>query len=217
MANVSNIRPLIVKWEGGLSRHKSDTASALPAPWTYNGYNDWHTNKGVTYATFLGLAPKIGYSITPDNFFTMPDTIWDAIFKVGYWNPWNLDELKSQAIADIIVCFAWGSGVTGSFNSIKKYLATKGINVSNTSQAVDALNKISFLNEKKIFEELISWREQFFKSLNQPIFLRGWLNRLNDIKQFGLNTIKKKRIKIGIAVAVILIVSVACVYFVTKK
>lgn len=217
MANFSNIRPLIIKWEGGLSRHKSDSAATLPAPWLYNGFNDWHTNKGVTYATFIGLAPKIGYKISPENFFNMPDSIWDNIFKIGYWNPWNLDNLKSQAIADTIACFAWGSGVTGSFNSVKKYLATKGINVSNTAQAVDALNKISFLHETQIFEELINWREQFFRSLNQPIFLRGWLNRLNDIKNFGLETIKKKKIKITVAVILIIIVIAGTTYVLLKK
>lgn len=194
MANVSNIRPLIIKWEGGLSRDTNDTASKNPAPWTYKGVTGWHTNKGVTYATFINLANKVGYQPTAENFFNMPDSIWDGIFKIGYWDPWKLDNMKSQAIADTLACFAWGSGVQGSFNSVKKYLATKSINVSNTEEAVQQFNKLSLFNEEKIFLELIDWREKFFRSLNQPVFLRGWLNRLADIKQFGLNTIKKKSI-----------------------
>lgn len=217
MANVSNIRPLIIKWEGGLSRNPADTASKNPAPWPYNGVTGWHTNKGVTYATFLNLANKVGYQVNPQNFFVMPDKIWDGIFKIGYWDPWNLDKMNSQAIADTLACFAWGSGVTGSFRSIQKYLATKGITVNNTLEAVQAFNKLSILNEEKTFLELIDWREKFFRSLNQPIFLRGWLNRLEDIKQFGLNTIKKKRlIKIG-AIVLVIIVIAGTLYILFKK
>lgn len=37
LANVSNIRPFIQKWEGGLSKNPNDTASSNPAPCTYKG------------------------------------------------------------------------------------------------------------------------------------------------------------------------------------
>lgn len=193
MANSSNIRPFIQKWEGGLSRNPADTASRNPAPWPYNGQTGYHTNKGVTYSTFASLAPQLGYTITPENFFTMPALIWDGIFKIGYWNPWELDRMRSQIIADFIADFAYMSGTQGSFNSIKKYLAGKGISVSTRGQAVDALNKLSLGNEQQIFTELVAHREAFFKSLNQPTFINGWLNRLNNLKDFGLKTLLKKK------------------------
>lgn len=212
MANVSNIRPFIQKWEGGLSRHSADNASAHPAPWPHNGVTGWHTNKGVTYAAFVGLAPKSGYAITPENFFTMPPKIWDAIFKVGYWDPWHLDNLRSQAIADFIANASWGSGLTGSFNTIKKYLASKNIPVTTREQAVNELNKLSVLNEKAVFTDLINWRNNFLKSLSDfGVYGKGWLNRSNDLLQHGLETIEKKKIKI-IAIVVVLAVVVFCIY-----
>jgi lysozyme family protein len=192
MAKVSNIRAFIQKWEGGLSRDPNDRASSNPAPWPYKGKDGWHTNKGVTFTTFSSLAPRLGYAVTAENFFTMPDKIWDSIIQAGYWDSWDLDNMNSQAIADLLLDFAWGSGVGGSFNSIKKYLATKNKIVNNRTEAVKALNEISQFNEQTVFLELITWREKFFKSLNQPTFINGWLNRLNDLKNYGLNTIKKK-------------------------
>lgn len=196
MASVSNIRPFIQKWEGGLSRNTTDTASKNPAPWMYKGVNGWHTNKGVTYKTFVSFAPKLGYAITPDNFFGMPDAIWDAIFKNGYWDAWYLDKMNSQAIADLIADFSWGSGANGSFQSIRKYLLTKAYTVNSRLEAVEALNKLSFLNETEIFNELVAWRESFFKSLSTfGTFGKGWLNRLNDLQKFGLETIQKKKLK----------------------
>lgn len=207
MANVSNIRSFIQKWEGGLSRQTADNASSYPAPWQYNGLTGWHTNKGVTYKTFSSLAAKLGYSNTAQNFFNMPDDIWDKIFYYGYWQPWGLDNLKSQAIADFIANASWGSGLTGSFNTIKKYLATKNINVSTREQAVEALNKLSALNETDIFLELIEWRNNFFKTLSDfSTYGKGWLNRSAELKQFGLQTIAKKKIKIAVIVVVVIVI-----------
>ena len=217
MANVSNIRPFIQKWEGGLSRNTNDKASINPAPWTYKGLNGWHTNKGVTYTTFVGLATKLGYALTADNFFTMPDKIWDAIFKNGYWNTWYLDDLKSQAIADLIVDFCWGSGANGSFQSIRKYLATKNITVASRFEAVKELNKLAFFNEETIFTELVKHREQFFRSLNQPTFLNGWLNRLNSLNKFGLDAIAKKKIKLIIGGVLLLIVIGSTIFYLLKR
>jgi len=217
LASVSHIRPFIQKWEGGLSRALADNASAYPAPWPYKGVTGWHTNKGVTYKTFVSLAPKLKYAVTPDNFFIMPDYIWDAIFKVGYWDPWNLDNVKSQAIADFIANASWGSGLSGSFNTIKKYLASKGFQVSTKEQAVTTLNKLSLLNETQIFEELIKWRNAFFATLADfSVYGKGWLNRSEALKQFGLETIAKKKIKLIIG-GVLIIVIVGAVFYYYKN
>lgn len=196
MANSSHIRPFILQWEGGLSRDLADNASARPAPWPYNGLTGWHTNKGVTYATFSGSASKLGYQATADNFFKMPGDIWDKIFKVQYWDPWSLDKMNSQAIADFIANAAWGSGLTGSYNTIAAYLESKGIEVNSRLEAVQALNKLALLNETQIFNELIDWRNAFFKKLKDfPKFGTGWLNRSAALKTFGLETIQKKKLK----------------------
>lgn len=212
MASVGNIRPFIQKWEGGLSRQTADNASSYPAPWTYKGVTGWHTNKGVTYKTFSSLSSKLGYANTAENFFAMPDDIWDKIFYYGYWKPWGLDGVKSQAIADFIANASWGSGLTGSFNTIKKYLATKNISVSTKEQAVAALNKISLLNEKQIFTELIEWRNNFFRSLSDfSVYGKGWLNRSSDLFKHGLETIAKKKTKI-VAIVVILTIIIFCIY-----
>lgn len=219
MANVSNIRPFIQKWEGGLSRNTADSASSNPAPWVYNGLTGWHTNKGVTYSTFSSLSSKLGYANSADNFFKMPGDIWDAIYKTGYWDPWYLDKLNSQAIADLIADFSWGSGANGSFQSVRKYLEAKGYPVNSRLEAVEALNKLIILNETKIFSELVAHREAFFKSLSSyATFGKGWMNRLNALKTFGLETIAKKKIKI-IVIAVVLIVMVAAIgtYFYKSK
>lgn len=215
MASHKNIVPFFLKWEGGLSRDTKDSASNNPAPWPYKGLTGWHTNKGITYTTFVTMAPRMGYDITPDNFFIMPNEIWGKIMKGGYWDPYQLDDMQSQAIADTVVSWAWGSGIVGSFKQFKKYLATKNINVNIHTDVTRAFNElVNASNEEKIFLELAEWRANYFKSLNQPHWLQGWLNRLEEFKKFGLETIKKKRIRITlIAGALILIVIGSLVYY----
>lgn len=211
MADSTHIRPFIEDQEGGLSRAKTDTASKLTAPWTYKGFNDWHTNAGVTYASFVGLAPKLGYSITPDNFFLMPNSIWGPIFKRGYWDEMELDNVKSQAIADTILTWAWGSGPTGAYEQLKKFLLKKGITVNTKKEIDDAFNKlVNPLNEKQIFLELADARKAFFIAINQPSNLKGWLNRLEAFKKFELESLLKKKLKL-IAGGLILLVIIGAV------
>jgi hypothetical protein len=221
MADYRHPRKFILQWEGGLSRDAGDSASTHPAPWMHKGLSGWHTNKGVTFSTFESLAPMLGYAVTPENFFNMPDRIWEKIFKIGYWDAWRLDEMKSQAIADLLADFAWGSGIGGSFNSIDKYLATKGKQVTNREQATKALSELARGNEKKIFLELIGWREKFFRSLGQPWNLKGWLNRLihdesgdrQSLKEFGLESIKGSPLRIFIIPGLLLMALAITIIF----
>lgn len=198
MANHKIIVPFIRKWEGGLSRASTDRASRYPAPWSYNGLTGWHTNKGITFETFKENADNLGYDVTPENFFTMPDEIWTKIYKEIYWDHFDLDSMRSQSLANILVSWAWGSGRTGSFNLLKKYLATKGIYLGGTPyngaarQVPDILNKLSRGREKQIFDEMVEVRRQFYHDLNQPANLKGWLNRLASFVEFNAAAIKKK-------------------------
>lgn len=235
MANYKHIIPFVRKWEGGLSDSKHDTASKNPSPCTYQGRKGWHTNKGVTWQTFSGNAKKLGYNATCSNFLTMPDYIWNKIFKMSYWDKLLLDEVKSQSIADIILSFAWGSGV-GSINGsrgakplLRRFLKQKyNITIKSTQELIDAINKLSTTKkckgksvscEKKLLDELIDYRRKFFISLNQPHNLKGWLNRLDDFKEFAYKKLGKTNVKIavysGIALSVIGIIT--SVYFIIKK
>ena len=94
---LSKLVPFMKKWEGGLSRATTDTASSNPAPWTYKGQSGWHTNKGITYATFISNASRLGYAPTAENFFLMPDALWLKILTGAYINAFPLDEIAGLA------------------------------------------------------------------------------------------------------------------------
>jgi hypothetical protein len=193
MADIKYITSFTEKWEGGLSRATTDTASKNPSPYTYKGQTGWHTNKGVTYSTFKSLAPRLGYKDTAENFLNMPQDIWLKIAKVGYWDIINLDAVKSQAIANLIFSWQWGSGYSWR-NRVQRYLASKGINwsISDLKGLPNKLNELSDKQgEKKTFDELIEQKKQFLVSLNQPANERGWLRRLEDLKNNGYTFLGK--------------------------
>jgi lysozyme family protein len=194
MADSSKIISFIKAAEGGLSRATTDRASSNPAPWLFNGKKGWHTNRGITFTTFVSLAPKLGYEITPANFFNMPDSLWLKIFTFGYWTPMQLNNIQSQAIANCLADFAWASGVSGARTSIAKFLDDKHeIYSSSTLENNIALNKLTIkFGEEQIYRELIEWRRAFFLAIPGSANDKGWMNRMDALLAMGLDTIKKK-------------------------
>ena len=52
MKTINDYVAFTKKWEGGLSRDVSDSASKNPCPTPFNGKSGWHTNVGITYAVW---------------------------------------------------------------------------------------------------------------------------------------------------------------------
>lgn len=202
MADFKTAIPYIRKAEGGLSRATTDTASKNPAPFTYQGKTGWHTNKGITWTTFSGLASKLGYEPTAANFFSMPDSIWEKIYKDGYWNPMMAESFKSDAIAVAIVDYAWAFGVGGATTRLKKWVkSTFGIDAKTMADVVNTVNKQS--DEAETFNKLILHRKAAFSALKQPANEKGWLIRMDVLKDFGsslLKTISQNTGTIGISI-----------------
>lgn len=197
MADFNSAIPYIKKAEGGLSNALTDTASRKPSPFVYTGQN-WqgakylkpnlpvHTNKGITWETFTSMAKVAGFEPNEKNFIEMPDDIWLKIYKVGYWLPMKAELYNSQAIANLIVDWAWASGVGGATRQLVKYVKSRGLNADGVVTSKDAINSlIAKEGEKKIFDELIEARKNHFKALNQPANLKGWLSRMDELKRQG--------------------------------
>lgn len=188
MANFADNLKFISGAEGGLSRATTDSAHLHPCPCPYQGMTGWHTNRGVTWTAFVALGPKLGYDPSCENFFIMPDAIWSKIYHLGYWAPMNGDLYTSQAIANNVAEIAWGSGVGGATNMLKKFLLQYyNTPVSDTMGIAQAINKLTAQTDKDVFEKLMLHRANFYRSLNQPANLPGWLSRLDKLRQKSLS------------------------------
>jgi len=164
MADIKQFIPFLQSWEGGFVNHKNDKGGA--------------TNKGVTFATFQY---HYGKDKTVDDLKAITDDQWMHIFKSGYWNICKADQIKSQAVANMLVDWTYNSGRHG-IKYIQKvlYLASDGCVGPMT---INAINKC---DELTLFNTLKQGRELFFLNIverdsTQSRFLKGWLRRLNSI------------------------------------
>jgi lysozyme family protein len=166
--------PFVLRWEGGEVNDPDDSGG--------------HTNKGITRATFNQHSRKLlGKEPTLANFKAM--TREDAMkFIRHFWMKatWN-NRIKSQAVAEAITSWYWGSGAEG----IKQWQRMLRDKFGKRDIVVDGgvgpqtVNYTNAILEKTILVAAIETRAQTFQRIakNSPAkakFLKGWLNRLND-------------------------------------
>ena len=171
MADVNKLAPYILKWEGGFVDHKADKGGA--------------TNMGVTIATWR----QNGYDKDGDGdidvvdlkLLTKQDVI-NRILKPHYWDRWKADQIVSQPIANILVDWVWGSGNWGIIIP-QRLLGVEADGVVG-QQTITAVNRQS---PSDLFARIKAARLTFLNDIvknnpSQRVFLKGWINRLNDLK-----------------------------------
>ena len=170
MAKFEILADFILSWEGGFANHKNDKGGA--------------TNRGVTIATWK----KQGYDKDGDGDIDVDDlkliTADDAqrIMRLNFWNRWKADQIKSQAIANSLVDFVWGSGKWGIVIPQKLLGVTAdGIVGSNTLAVLNSQDPQEFFNR------LQARRKEFLLSISKPgtpnhEWRNGWLRRLASIQ-----------------------------------
>jgi lysozyme family protein len=169
MANSSKLVPFILQWEGGFVNDPLDLGGA--------------TNKGITIGTFTEYKRRKGLKApTVQDLKNISNEDWHEVFKSLYWDRWKADEIKSQAVANILVDWVWASGSHG----IKRPQRLLGV----TADGVVGSKTIAALNAKdpaELFKMIKADRIKFIDEIceKRPAnnrFKKGWLNRINAIK-----------------------------------
>ena len=172
MADVKLLSPIILKWEGGYVNHPNDKGGP--------------TNKGVTIATWR----KVGYDKDGDGDIDIDDLkllsnedVVNRVLKPSYWDRWKADQIKNQSIANVVVDWVWGSGLWG-IKVPQRILDVKddGIVGPKTLATIN-----DYRDQSELFKKLWLRRKLHFEDIvkadpTQAVFLKGWLNRLNDFK-----------------------------------
>lgn len=165
MAHAELLQPFILQWEGGFVNDPLDRGGA--------------TNKGITIGTFRRF---FGKDATVEQLKRITDDQWLHIFKSGYWDRWKADRIKNQSVADILVDWVWASGVYG-IKIPQRVLGVvdDGVVGEKTLAALNEQNPEEFF--QRIREERIKFVEDIVRrNPTQGRFLKGWKNRINDIK-----------------------------------
>jgi lysozyme family protein len=190
MANIDILLPFILKWEGGFVNDPADAGGA--------------TNKGVTIATWR----NVGYDKDGDKDIDVKDLklltdldVKNWVLKPHYWDRWKADQIQSQKVANILVDWVWGSGKNGIVIP-QRLLGVKADGIVGNK----TLSAVNFADPDQLFEAIFQARVDFFNDITRTSiakyekkigrkatekelmkhtnkrFLKGWLNRLNDIK-----------------------------------
>lgn len=164
MAKSELAMPHILKWEGGYSNHPKDKGGC--------------TMKGITIATYKQY---YGNTKTCSDLQKLTDQEWLNIFKKGYWDKCKGDYILNQSIANIIVDWAWNSGVKTAIKEIQRILNIKDDGIVGEI-TLSSLNK---QNQSELFNKIYKARVNFYiniceKDSSQKVFLNGWMNRIND-------------------------------------
>lgn len=168
MADFEQAIKHVLKWEGGLVDHPADPGGL--------------TNRGITIGTFKKYASKVGLEPTRENLISLTEDQAKQIYKEVYWKNIQGDLINSQAVANIFL--------DGHVN-----MGTNGIKVMQRELGVEADGVVgpitlSVLNTSApvvVFNGYKDSRELYYKELAEKkpkmnVFLKGWLNRINDIQ-----------------------------------
>lgn len=166
MADYKILIPYVLKFEGGYVNDPADSGGP--------------TNKGVTLNTFRSV---YGRAKTINDLKHMTDDQWRHIFKSLYWDKCKADDIADQSIANMLVDFAWHSGVTTAIKKLQKIVGV-------TSDGICGVQTIGAINSKyapETFNLLKAARMKYLQGIvknkpSQARFMNGWTKRINAIE-----------------------------------
>lgn len=216
MANFKQIISHVLKWEGGHSADPRDKALTYGHSGVLGkGYdnrfpnNYIHTNKGIIWSTWLDYAKKINMPTSErvNRFIKMTKSEWENLAYNLFWKHYYLDDVKSNAIAQIIFEGYWGGGGAYLVRSLQyklNELGFKGANGLGLSvdgamgkNTVFALNNAtkSYDTEISIIKYLTDKRVEYLKSTSSFSWAgKGWTNRVKEMLDSALSTAKNQRL-----------------------
>lgn len=166
MANPNVLIPFVLRYEGGFVNDPADSGGP--------------TNKGVTLNTFRSV---YGRAKTVNDLKHMTDNEWRHIFKSLYWDKCKADDIADQSIANMLVDFAWHSGVTTAVKKLQKIVGV-------TSDGICGVQTIGAINSRyapETFNLLKAARMRYLQGIvknkhSQARFMYGWTKRVNAIE-----------------------------------
>lgn len=185
MANFNNLKKFILSFEGGYVNDPLDKGG--------------ETNKGITIGTWATAgfnttekipSIKVGtkeYKNVTKSLYEMTDSQWDQIFTKFYWGRWKASEIKSQPIANILVDWAWASGIYSvKLTQRLLKLPEDGVVGPKTLAAIN-----NYPDQRQLFFDIKEERRQYIQDIinrtpTNAKFRVGWLRRIEAITYEGL-------------------------------
>lgn len=191
----------VLKREGGFINHPLDKGGA--------------TNWGITQAVYEKFK---GRKVSLDEMRSMPKSEAISIYKSEYWDKIQGDKISFYPVAYAIFDQAVNRGVGSAVRQAQKVvgIAQDGVMGPVTLQAINSKTDSNFLNN------FIPLSEQFYKDLvlknpSQSVFLKGWLNRVNEIKNYTNSFIGVVADNKGISASILAVVGIFFLIYISNS
>jgi lysozyme family protein len=159
----------VLRWEGNYVNHPNDKGGA--------------TNKGITQRTYDKYRRSKGLEERSVKYIT--DSEVREIYRTMYWDKakCNVVAGKSNRLATAHFDWAVNAGVNRAVETMQKCLGTAKDGIwGEKTQA-----HFNDANADELVTCYVQKREWYYRAWgvgNQRVFLQGWLNRLNDLKDY---------------------------------
>lgn len=171
MADSQKLVPFILSWETN--------------KYTNNKYDKGGPTKyGITLATWR----RVGYDKNGDGVLNEKDVKllteddFRCVFKHNFWNACQADNINDQNVANMLVDFAYNSGISRASKYIQKIVGATVDGIIGT-KTIGKINGYK-LGQKALFDSLKKERIKYLKEIgvgSQKIYLKGWLRRVSYI------------------------------------
>ena len=172
---------------------KSEILSKFVLSWETDKYTNKKSDRGhsTKYGITLATWKKVGYDKNGDGKIDANDVKlltkadYDRVFKRNLWDVCHADDIKSQAIANLLVDFAYNSGAGNAIRQIQKILKVKADGIIG-AKTLSAINTYK-LGYWTLFDKLKVARIAFLNNIvktdaKQEVNLKGWMRRIANIQ-----------------------------------
>lgn len=158
------------------------------------------TKYGITLATWK----KVGYdkngdrAITAEDIKLLTEDDYNRVFKLNYWDACWGDHIKNQSIANLLIDFAYNSGVSRAIRHVQSLVGAKqdGIMGPATLSAINNFKQGQWVLFDKLKVDRIAYLHEIVKNdPKQDPNLPGWLRRNKHIEYGKLIANNGKEIK----------------------
>lgn len=160
--------PLILVFEGGYTNHPADKGGPTNYGVTQKVYDEYQKEKGVA----------------PNSVQSIPMFVVEDIYRTKYWMPAKCDQMPeklSVAVFDTTVN-------SGAGRSIKLLQQAIGATVDGVIGS-ETISKLKSFDPIELAGKYLDTREGFYRGIvqrdpTQQVFLKGWLRRLQFVRDY---------------------------------